>query len=63
MKQLVFASEAFNEEFENLVDHCSMVYDELQKAGLILKKLILMSLVKSLSRKLKMNLKKIIANR
>ena len=31
MKQLVFASEAFDEEFENLVDHCSMIYDELQK--------------------------------
>ena len=31
MKLLVFASEAFDEEFENLVDHCSMIYDELQK--------------------------------
>ena len=25
MKLLVFASEAFDEEFENLVDHCSMM--------------------------------------
>jgi uncharacterized membrane protein YbjE (DUF340 family) len=38
-------------------------FDRFKKDGLILKKLILMSLVKSLSRKLKMNLRKIIANR
>ena len=31
MKLLVFSSEAFDEEFENQVNQCSMNYDELQK--------------------------------
>ena len=36
MKQLVFASEAFDEEFENLVDHCSMIYDGFKKLNILL---------------------------
>lgn len=32
LRQLVFMTEAFNEEFENLLDHCNLIYDEIEKS-------------------------------
>lgn len=32
MKQIIFISEAFNDEFENLLDHCGLIYNEINKS-------------------------------
>lgn len=32
MKQMVFMSEAFNDEFENLISHCGLLYSEIKKS-------------------------------
>ena len=31
MKNLVFISEAFDEEFDNLLHHCSLIYKQINK--------------------------------
>lgn len=31
MKKLVFMFEAFNQEFDNLIHHCDLIYNELEK--------------------------------
>lgn len=35
IKQLVFSSEAFDEEFENLLEHCSLIHQEIKKGFLL----------------------------
>ncbi len=32
MSQLVFVFEDFNEEFDNLLAHCDLIYNEIEKA-------------------------------
>lgn len=31
VKQLVFMFEAFNEELDNLLEHCNLIYNEIEK--------------------------------
>lgn len=35
MKQLVFTHENFDEEFDNLLDHCRIIYKEVKKGFLL----------------------------
>lgn len=35
MSQLVFVFEDFNEEFDNLLDHCNLIYSEIEKGFLL----------------------------
>lgn len=32
MRNMVFYSDDFNQEYENLLEHCNLVYQELQRA-------------------------------
>jgi hypothetical protein len=31
LRQTVFLSEAFNDEFDNLINHCGLIYNEVNK--------------------------------